>query len=361
MLVAPIASGAERDEDRGADASDVRDDERMTAPANITIRTATERDARAISALICRNADAVLAEEYSSAQLAAWKRYNTPARFRERMKSRTTFGAYRTVRLCGTIALEGTELVGFYVSPSCRGQGIGKLLLAQLEAFAISKGIKSLSLTSSPSATTFYLQHGWKTKRSVVLSMLGVDFEESLMTKVLALNPPAHAVHITHATTTEDIAAIHVLFQEYAAWLRVDLSYQGFAEELATLPGCYTAPRGCLLLATMDGQPAGCVALRPIDVRTCEMKRLFLRETARGRGLGRALALRVIAEARGAGYTAMVLDTLPFMQSAARIYEELGFKRRTAYYESPLPETVFMELQLGEICLERFTVGHDNS
>ena len=157
----------------------------MTTPAKVSIRTATESDARAISALIRRNADAVLAEEYSSAQLAAWKRYNTPARLRERMKSRTTFGAYRTGRLCGTIALEETELVGFYVIPSCRGQGIGKLLLAQLETFAISRGIQSLSLTSSPSATTFYLQHGWKTSRSVVLSILGVHFEETLMTRKL--------------------------------------------------------------------------------------------------------------------------------------------------------------------------------
>jgi len=321
----------------------------MTIPANIIIRAATERDARAISALIRRNADAVLAEEYSSAQLATWKRYNTPARLRERMKSRTTYGAYRAGRLCGTIALEGTELVGFYVSPSCRGQGIGKLLLAQLEEFAISKGIKSLSLTSSPSATTFYLRHGWKAKRRLVLSLLGVDFEETLMTRKLALPSPLQAVHITRATSAEDIAALRALFQEYAAWLRVDLCFQGFAEELATLPGRYAAPRGCLLLAIIDDQIAGCVALRRVDERTCEMKRLFVRDNARGRGLGRALAQRVIAEARSAGYTTMVLDTLPFMQSAARLYEALGFKRRAAYYHSPFPETVFMELQLGGV------------
>ena len=110
----------------------------MTTPANIIIRTATGGDAGAISALIRRNADAMLAEEYSAAQLAAWKRYNTPARLRERLKSRTTFGAYRCGRLSGTMALDGAELVGFYVSPSRRGQGIGKLLLARLEAYAIS-------------------------------------------------------------------------------------------------------------------------------------------------------------------------------------------------------------------------------
>lgn len=310
----------------------------MTTPANITIRTATERDARAISALIRRNADAVLAADYSSAQLAAWKRYNTPARFRDRMKSRTTFGTYRAGRLCGTIALEGSELVGFYVSPSCRGRGIGKLLLARLEAFAISRGIRSLSLTSSPFATTFYSQHGWKADGSVVLSLLGVDFEETRMTKQLA--------RITRASTLEDIAAIRALFLEYAAWLQIDLNYQGFAEELATLPGSYATPRGCLLLARMDDRPVGCVALRPSKETTCEMKRLFVREAARGSGLGRALTERAIDWARSAGYTSMVLDTLPLMQSAIRLYEALGFKRRAAYYDSPLPETVFMELRL---------------
>ncbi|MEQ1854056.1 MAG: GNAT family N-acetyltransferase [Chthoniobacteraceae bacterium] len=310
----------------------------MTATANITVRTATERDARAISALIRRNADAVLAKEYSSVQLAAWKRYNTPVRFRERMKSRTTFGAYRARRLCGTIALEGAELVGFYVNPSCRGLGIGKLLLQRLEAFADSKGIRSLSLTSSPSATTFYSQHGWKATRSVVLSIFGVDFEETLMTKQLA--------HITRATTPDDIAAIRCLFEEYATWLQVDLSYQGFAKELAALPGCYAAPRGCLALATVDDQPAGCVALRPIDERTCEMKRLHVRAAHQGRGIGRALAERVIAEARAAGYASMVLDTLPLMTGAIRLYESLGFTRRISYYDTPLAETVFFELRL---------------
>lgn len=160
----------------------------MTTPANIAIRTATERDARAIGALIFRNANAVLAAEYSSAQLAVWKRYNTPVQLRERMKSRTTFSAYRTGRLCGIIALEGTELVVFYISLSYRGRGIWKLLLAQLEAFSNSQGIDTLSLTSSPSATTVYLQHGWKTMCSVMLSILGVNFEETLIPKKLAIN-----------------------------------------------------------------------------------------------------------------------------------------------------------------------------
>lgn len=151
---------------------------------------------------------------------------------------------------------------------------------------------------------------------------------------------------IHQATTPEHIAAIRDLFHEYAAWLRIDLCFQGFAEEVATLPGLYAPPRGRLLLATEAERSAGCIALRPIDDRVCEMKRLFVRPECRGSGLGRTLAERIIAEARGIGYTSMRLDTLPVMQGAIRLYESLGFVRRPAYYETPIPETVFMELAL---------------
>lgn len=161
---------------------------------------------------------------------------------------------------------------------------------------------------------------------------------------------------ITRATTADDTAAIRALFQEYAAWLRIDLNYQGFAEELATLPGSYATPRGCLLLATMDGQPAGCVALRPINETTCEMKRLYVKENFHGHGLGRALAGRVIAEARTAGYASMVLDTLPHMTGAIRLYESLGFTRRAAYYDTPLAETVFFELRLAKANLDAVVI-----
>ncbi len=153
-------------------------------------------------------------------------------------------------------------------------------------------------------------------------------------------------MQILQALTPEQIAAARGLFQDYAAWLRIDLCFQGFAAELATLPGCYAPPRGRLLLATGPDGAAGCVALRPADDTVCEMKRLFVRPAFQGRGLGRALAQRVISEARGAGYSTMVLDTLPFMRSAIQLYEALGFVRRSGYYNTPLPETVFMELQL---------------
>jgi GNAT superfamily N-acetyltransferase len=153
--------------------------------ARITILPATGKDARAISALIRKNADAVLSTEYSPEQLVAWKRYNTPARIRRRMSERTTFCAMLGRQLCATIALQGTELVGFYVSPHSRGKGIGRLLLTHLETFAAMQGITALHLTSTRSATRLYLRNGWHPERTVVLSILGVDFDETFMTKTL--------------------------------------------------------------------------------------------------------------------------------------------------------------------------------
>lgn len=151
---------------------------------------------------------------------------------------------------------------------------------------------------------------------------------------------------ITHATSLEDIAAVRRLFEEYATSLAIDLCFQGFAAELAGLPGAYAPPRGRLLLATIDGSPAGCVGLRPRDEHTCEMKRLYVRPAFQGRGLGRLVAQHVIAQARASGYSTLVLDTLPSMKGAVRLYESLGFVRRPPYFQSPIADNVFMELRL---------------
>jgi len=153
-------------------------------------------------------------------------------------------------------------------------------------------------------------------------------------------------MRICQASTAEQIALSRVLFEEYAGWLGIDLSYQGFAAELAGLPGSYAPPRGRLLLALASGEAAGCVALRPLEGMICEMKRLFVRPAFRGQRLGRLLAERVVEEARGIGYRTMRLDTLPCMHAAIQLYEALGFVRRAAYYQTPLGDTVFMELQL---------------
>jgi putative acetyltransferase len=143
-----------------------------------------------------------------------------------------------------------------------------------------------------------------------------------------------------------DVDTAGSLFREYATWLGVDLCFQGFAEELAGLPGCYAPPRGGLFIAWAQGEAGGCVALRPLSETRCEMKRLFVRPAFRGQGIGRLLAERVISEARSIGYSSMVLDTLPTMLSALRLYKSLGFVRRGAYYDTPLAETVFMERAL---------------
>lgn len=153
-------------------------------------------------------------------------------------------------------------------------------------------------------------------------------------------------VEIRHAASVQELAYVRTLFKEYAEWLGVDLGFQGFAAELAGLPGVYGPPRGRLLLAFVNGEAAGCVALRPLPENVCEMKRLFVRPDFRRRGIGRLLAERIIGEAREMGYSMMRLDTLPFIREALGLYESLGFVRCSAYYDTPLAETIFLELRL---------------
>ena len=155
------------------------------------------------------------------------------------------------------------------------------------------------------------------------------------------------AFSIRQAAESEmDVVAL--LFREYAAALDIDLSYQGFAAELASLPGLYAAPNGALILAfSAAGEPVGCVAVRPLaEPGVCEMKRLHVTPAARGSGLGRALALAAIAAATEAGYVWMRLDTLPTMQAAQALYLRLGFETTPAYYDSPVAGTIFMRKAL---------------
>jgi ribosomal protein S18 acetylase RimI-like enzyme len=152
---------------------------------------------------------------------------------------------------------------------------------------------------------------------------------------------------IFQAQTDAEIEAARVLFREYETWLDVDLCFQGFEKELAGLPGKYAPPAGRLFLATENEAVAGCVALRQVDEKISEMKRLFVREDFRGSGLGRKLIVRLIDEARNAGYERMRLDTLPErMPAALRLYEALGFREIEPYYDSPLGSTIFLELEL---------------
>ncbi len=154
-------------------------------------------------------------------------------------------------------------------------------------------------------------------------------------------------IAIAEASGSAEIADARTLFREYARWLDFDLAYQGFDEELASLPGKYARPAGRLLLATTADPTAGVLALRPLAPGIAEVKRLYVRPAFRGRQLGEALVLSVIAEARAIGYAALRLDTIGSkMHAAVALYRRHGFVDIPAYYESPIAGTVFMELRL---------------
>lgn len=154
-------------------------------------------------------------------------------------------------------------------------------------------------------------------------------------------------VKIFQAESPAHISQARELFLEYAESIGFSLCFQSFDKELADLPGKYAPPNGRLLLATLDSQLAGCVALRELDDHICEMKRLFIRPQYRGKGLGRALAEHLISEARQIGYTHMRLDTVePFMKDAVAMYRRLGFAEIAAYCENPIAGALYMELQL---------------
>lgn len=143
-----------------------------------------------------------------------------------------------------------------------------------------------------------------------------------------------------------ELEQVRQFFRNYAAWLGVDLDYQNFGDEMASLPGAYAAPAGRLFFAEFEGRPAGCVGIRPSSDGVCEMKRLYVEPELRGNGIGRQLALAAIKAAKALGYRKVMMDTLPAMRIAVKLYRELGFKEAPAYYPTPVEGTLFLALDL---------------
>jgi putative acetyltransferase len=168
------------------------------------------------------------------------------------------------------------------------------------------------------------------------------------------LKTPQPTIELLAAHTAADPAAhlaeTRLLFREYAAQLGVDLCFQNFEAELQHLPGDYAPPQGTLLLARVDGELAGCGAVRPLtDVdypNACEMKRLFVRRAYRRFGLGRLLAQALIEHAMRAGFSTLLLDTLDDMEAARGLYESLGFEEVPPYYFNPIPGAHYLKVDL---------------
>jgi putative acetyltransferase len=164
------------------------------------------------------------------------------------------------------------------------------------------------------------------------------------------LTAPLPLIQLVSPTTGQDLDEVRTIFREYAQGLGVDLCFQQFDEELAGLPGDYAAPRGALLLAKVDGEVAGCCALRPMDAadypNAAEMKRLYVRKAFRGFGLGRQLAEAALDAARQAGYACVLLDTLDDMEAARALYEDLGFEEIPPYYHNPIAGAHYLKAEL---------------
>ena len=155
------------------------------------------------------------------------------------------------------------------------------------------------------------------------------------------------ALQFVQVQSESQVEQVRELFLEYARSLGFSLCFQNFDQELANLPGDYSPPHGRLLLAEFEGELAGCVALHKLENEICEMKRLYLRPQFRGKGLGRALATRIIAEARDLGYSRLRLDTVESaMQDAVAMYLKLGFRKIDPYCANPMPSALYLELVL---------------
>jgi len=153
-------------------------------------------------------------------------------------------------------------------------------------------------------------------------------------------------MEIVIASTAAQVEQVRGLFEEYWTSFGFTPCFQNFAGEVASLPGCYAGPGGRLGLATVDGEAAGCAAMRQFDATRCEAKRLYVRPKFRGLGLGRALMDWLISECRAAGYREMLGDTMPVMTQALEMYDRMGFERTGPYSSTPTEGAIYLRLKM---------------
>jgi ribosomal protein S18 acetylase RimI-like enzyme len=237
--------------------------------------------------------------------------------------------------LCGHDGRRG-YLHHLAVARPHRKQGIGHFLvdgcLTRLAAIGIRK-CNIFVYADNDDGQEFWRNSGWVERTNL-----------KMMSKETSMS--AGTIKIVQATSADEVAQARTLFQDYAASLDIDLSFQNFEQELASLPGDYAPPEGRLLLALHGHEVAGCVALRKLERGVAEMKRLYVRPTLQGKGIGRQLTLAVIGQAREIGYRRIRLDTLPSMKQAIALYHSLGFVEIEPYTHNPIAGTLFMELRL---------------
>lgn len=224
------------------------------------------------------------------------------------------------------------------------GYGFGPLALPEILSFTVPANLRSrrvmekLGMSHAPADSFDHprLPEGHPLRRHLLYRLGRVQWRETRMA----------AIRFVDGAAPDRIDVVRALFREYERAIGLDLCFQGFTEELANLPGAYAPPRGRLWLALIADQPVGCVALRPLADDVAEMKRLWVRPSARALGLGRRLASTTIEAARALGYRALRLDTLPSMTEAIALYRRLGFAQIPAYRANPVPGALYFELGL---------------
>lgn len=253
-------------------------------------------------------------------------------------------------RVAGRVALRAPPWLGYFLSRRAWGKGIGYEALEAVSACALD-GLRLPAVRAdvdprNERSRRLLERLGFtETARLASTWRIGATWADSVV--LARARPDAPGVlQVLPAASLSDAAVARGLLTAYAAWLGRDLSFQGFEREHRELPGEYAPPGGTLLLAWRLGAPLGMVALRRVDAARAEMKRLFVRPEARGRGVGPALVAHVIGAARTAGYRDVVLDTLPEMHAAQALYEGAGFIDIPPYYDTPIAGTRFLGLAL---------------